>query len=70
MRRPLLAFADLGSSRLARAGHLGPERRLPDLPENLTAPNGSTLAVIRAALSAAGVEFIPENGGGAGGDSA
>ncbi|HWX46899.1 MAG TPA: helix-turn-helix domain-containing protein [Roseomonas sp.] len=26
----------------------------------------STLAAIRAALEAAGVEFIPENGGGAG----
>jgi transcriptional regulator with XRE-family HTH domain len=33
---------------------------------DLTAPNNSTLAVIRAALSVAGVEFIPENGGGAG----
>jgi transcriptional regulator with XRE-family HTH domain len=27
---------------------------------------GRTLAAIRAALEAAGVEFIPENGGGAG----
>ena len=31
-----------------------------------TAPNNSTLSVIRSALEAAGVEFIPENGGGAG----
>jgi transcriptional regulator with XRE-family HTH domain len=30
------------------------------------ASNRSTLAAIRAALEAAGVEFIPENGGGAG----
>lgn len=30
------------------------------------ASNPSTLAAIRAALETAGVEFIPENGGGAG----
>jgi predicted transcriptional regulator len=29
-------------------------------------PKASTLKAIRAALEAAGVEFIPENGGGAG----
>lgn len=33
---------------------------------DLTSPNNSTLAVIRAALAVAGVEFIPENGSGAG----
>ncbi len=32
----------------------------------LTAPNRSTLAALQRALEAAGVEFIPENGGGAG----
>jgi hypothetical protein len=32
---------------------------------DLTAPNNSALAVIRAAVAVAGVEFIPENGGGA-----
>ncbi|MER9171220.1 helix-turn-helix domain-containing protein [Mesorhizobium australicum] len=31
-----------------------------------TEPNGSTLTVLRQALETAGVEFIPENGGGAG----
>ena len=31
-----------------------------------TAPNSSTLAVLRAALEGDGVEFIAENGGGAG----
>ena len=31
-----------------------------------TTPRASTLAAIRTALEAAGVEFIPENGGGAG----
>ena len=30
------------------------------------APRRGTLSAIRAALEAAGVEFIPENGGGAG----
>jgi hypothetical protein len=29
-------------------------------------PSAETIAKIRAALEAAGVEFIPENGGGAG----
>lgn len=28
--------------------------------------NASTLSIIQAALEAAGIEFIPENGGGAG----
>jgi len=32
----------------------------------LTTPNRSTLDAIRRTLEAAGVEFIPENGGGAG----
>ena len=32
----------------------------------LTTPTRATLAAIRRALEAAGVEFIPENGGGAG----
>lgn len=31
-----------------------------------TAPNSSTLSVLRSALESAGVEFIPENGGGVG----
>ncbi len=31
-----------------------------------TAPNRATLAALQRALEAAGVEFIPENGGGAG----
>jgi transcriptional regulator with XRE-family HTH domain len=36
---------------------------LKERETGMTAPN---VAVIRAALEAAGVEFIPENGGGAG----
>ena len=34
--------------------------------ENGSDAKASTLAALRAALEAAGVEFIPENGGGAG----
>ncbi|RVD71379.1 MAG: helix-turn-helix transcriptional regulator [Mesorhizobium sp.] len=36
------------------------------LETDQSAPNNSTLAAIRTALESAGVEFIPENGGGAG----
>ncbi len=32
----------------------------------LTSPTRATLSALRRALEAAGVEFIPENGGGAG----
>jgi len=31
-----------------------------------TTPNRATLAALQRALEAAGIEFIPENGGGAG----
>jgi DNA-binding transcriptional regulator YiaG len=43
-----------------------PMRTLSRLEDGVGAPRRSTLAAIRAALEAAGVEFIPENGGGAG----
>ncbi|MEZ5724388.1 MAG: helix-turn-helix transcriptional regulator [Paracoccaceae bacterium] len=39
---------------------------LIDFEAGRRAPRSSTIAAIRAALEAAGVEFIPENGGGAG----
>jgi transcriptional regulator with XRE-family HTH domain len=41
-------------------------RTLARIEAGETEPRGSTLAAIRAALEAAGVEFIAENGGGAG----
>ncbi|MFD1623902.1 helix-turn-helix domain-containing protein [Azospirillum griseum] len=40
-------------------------KRLESKPGTISAYE-TTLAAIRAALEAAGVEFIPENGGGAG----
>ncbi|WP_439525884.1 helix-turn-helix domain-containing protein [Roseovarius mucosus] len=39
---------------------------LIDFEKGLRAPRTSTIAAIRAALEAAGVEFIEPNGGGAG----
>ncbi len=39
---------------------------LADFEANKRQPHPRTLAAIRTALEAAGVEFIPENGGGAG----
>ena len=41
-------------------------RTLARLENGENIARASTLAAIRAALEAAGVEFIPENGGGAG----
>ncbi|WP_338664326.1 helix-turn-helix domain-containing protein [Pararoseomonas sp. SCSIO 73927] len=58
------AALGLGVRELAVAAEVSPETvvRL-EQGENL---RPRTLAAIRAALEAAGVEFIPENGGGAG----
>ena len=41
-------------------------RTIARIETDETAPRASTLSAIRTALEAAGVEFIPENGGGAG----
>jgi len=41
-------------------------RTLARLEGGQTNPRSATLSAIRAALESAGVEFIPENGGGAG----
>jgi len=43
-----------------------PKRTIVRLELAVGSPQRRTLAAIRAALEAAGVEFIPENGGGAG----
>jgi transcriptional regulator with XRE-family HTH domain len=42
------------------------ERNLARIEAGEIKPRPKTVAAIRAALEAAGVEFIPENGGGAG----
>ncbi len=51
--------------KLAEAGGV-PARTVADFELGNTIPRRTTLAAIRAALEAAGVEFIAENGGGAG----
>jgi transcriptional regulator with XRE-family HTH domain len=56
---------DWSMERLAEASGL-PRRTLIRFEAGEGTPRASTLAAIRAALEAAGVEFIPENGGGAG----
>ncbi|MBL6082594.1 helix-turn-helix transcriptional regulator [Belnapia sp. T18] len=43
-----------------------PKRTIADFELATTAPRSRTLQAIRTAFEAAGVEFIPENGGGAG----
>jgi len=43
-----------------------PKRTLTRFENESTAPRASTIAIIRGALEAAGVEFIAENGGGPG----
>lgn len=43
-----------------------PVRTLDRAEKGIGSPQRRTLAAIRAALEVAGVEFIPENGGGAG----
>jgi transcriptional regulator with XRE-family HTH domain len=42
------------------------ERTVARIEDSDTSPRTSTIEAIRGALEAAGVEFIPENGGGAG----
>ncbi|MFT8243963.1 helix-turn-helix domain-containing protein [Roseomonas sp. BN140053] len=57
----------LGWSRERLASVSGvPIRTLDRFENGEVAPRRATLSAIRAALEAAGVEFIPENGGGAG----
>lgn len=61
------ARAMLGMSQrdLAEAAEVAP-RTLADFETGTRQPHPRTLAAIQTALEAAGVEFIPENGGGAG----
>ncbi len=60
--RGLLAWSQ---AQLATASGV-PKRTIARLELAEGAPQRRTLAAIRAALEAAGVEFIPPNGGGAG----
>ena len=50
---------------LAKAANLS-RNTVVDFEKGRRTPGANNLRAIRAALEAAGVEFIPENGGGAG----
>ena len=52
-------------TRLAQAAGLG-QSTVIDFEKERRTVSDQAVAAIRAALEAAGVEFIPENGGGAG----
>jgi len=43
-----------------------PKSTLVRVEDEAVSPREATIAAIRSALEAAGVEFVPENGGGAG----
>jgi transcriptional regulator with XRE-family HTH domain len=50
---------------LAKAANVS-RATVVDFERGAREPHGNNLAAIRAALEAAGIEFIPENGGGPG----
>jgi hypothetical protein len=59
------ALLDWSQEELARAAHLGLST-IRDFEKGRRVPTHNNLAGIKAALETAGVEFIPENGGGPG----
>ena len=63
--RAARALLGLSREKLAARAEVG-ERTLVDFERGARAAQKSTLAAIRRALEDAGVEFISENGGGAG----
>jgi transcriptional regulator with XRE-family HTH domain len=63
--RAARALVDLSREDLATASAVA-LRTLVDFERGARAPREATLTSIQAALEAAGVEFIPENGGGPG----
>jgi transcriptional regulator with XRE-family HTH domain len=63
--RAARALLGLTRTALSRASEV-PMRTLSRFEDDTGASRLSTVAAIRAALEAAGVEFIAENGGGAG----
>lgn len=56
---------DWSQARLSQTSNLG-ESTVRDFEKGRRLPSRNNLAAIQAALEAAGVEFIAENGGGAG----
>jgi transcriptional regulator with XRE-family HTH domain len=63
--RAARALIDWSQLQLATAAHVGVVT-VRQFEGGDTEPRPATLIVIRQALEAAGVEFLPENGGGAG----
>lgn len=63
--RAARALIDWSQSRLAEASHLGLST-IKNFEVGRSVPTINNVAAIRAALESAGVEFIPENGGGPG----
>lgn len=59
------ALADMTQEQLANSANMN-KRTLMDFESGKRVPIPATLQAIQSALEAAGVEFIPENGGGAG----
>lgn len=63
--RAARALINMDQSALATAATVS-RNTIVSLEKGQRVPNANNLSAIRAALEAAGVEFIPENGGGAG----
>lgn len=63
--RAARGLLDWSQRQLAEKSYLG-ESTVRDFEKGRRIPTHNNLASIRAALEAAGVEFIEENGGGAG----
>lgn len=63
--RAARGLVEWSQDQLAFAAHLGTST-IRDFEKGRRVPTHNNLAAIRRALEAAGVEFIPENGGGAG----
>lgn len=63
--RAARAMLNLEQSEVAASAGVA-RATLIDFEKGQRVPRPSTVAAIRAALEAAGVEFIPENGGGPG----
>lgn len=63
--RAARGLVDWSQATLATAANLG-ESTIRDFEKGRRVPSTNNLAAIRSALEAAGVEFIAENGGGAG----
>nr|WP_172332231.1 helix-turn-helix domain-containing protein [Mangrovicoccus sp. HB161399] len=63
--RAARALLEMTQPKLAEAAGLGLST-VVDLEKSRRVVSDQAIAALRAALEAAGVEFIPENGGGAG----